>query len=41
MITSVPEQWVFEKGESYAKSCFMVVGIITGLDTVPLFTVLR
>ena len=35
---SVPEHWVFEKGESFAKS-FMVVGIITGRGTVPLFRV--
>ena len=35
---SVPESWVFEKNESFDES-FMVVGIITGRGTVPLFRV--
>ena len=35
---SVPEEWVFEKNESFDES-FMVVGAITGRGTVPLFKV--
>lgn len=35
---SVPEDWVFEKDESFSKS-FMVIGVITGRGTVPLFRV--
>ena len=34
----VPDDWVFEKDRSYSKG-FMVIGIITGRGTVPLFRV--
>ena len=34
----VPESWVFEKDESF-KDGFMVIGVITGRGTVPLFRV--
>ena len=34
----VPESWIFEKNESFEQS-FMVVGVITGKGTVPLFKV--
>lgn len=35
---SVPESWVFEKGESFPEG-FMLVGIITGRGTLPLIKV--
>lgn len=35
---SVPECWIFEKNESFRKG-FMIIGIITGRGTVPLFRV--
>lgn len=35
---SVPDDWVFEKDESFSKS-FMIVGVITGRGTVPLIRV--
>jgi histone-lysine N-methyltransferase SETMAR len=34
----VPDDWVFENGESFSKG-FMVIGVITGRGTVPLFQV--
>lgn len=35
---SLPESWVFEKGESFQQG-FMVIGVITGRGAVPLFRV--
>ena len=35
---SVPESWIFEKRESFDES-FMVVGVISGRGTIPLFKV--
>ena len=35
---SIPESWVFEKDKRFVKG-FMVIGIITGRGTVPLFRV--
>ena len=35
---TIPDDWVFEEGESFSKS-FMVVGIISGRGTVPLLRV--
>ena len=34
----MPQTWVFEKGESFKKG-FMVIGVITGRGTIPLFRV--